>query len=40
MRISKICIYENPYSVTGAGKPTNPWEIPTGICIDRDVGTW
>ena len=40
MRISKIRCYENPCSVTGTGKSANPEELPNGICIDKDVGTW
>ena len=40
MRISKNRLYENPYDVIGIEKSTNPKEMPKGICIDRDVGTW
>jgi len=40
MRMSKTREYENPYGVTGIIKSTNPEEMPKGICIDRDVGTW
>jgi len=40
MRTSKNNFYENPCDVLGIGKSTNPEELPKGIWIDRDVGTW
>jgi len=40
MRVSKNYQYENPCDVLGIKKSTNPKELPKGIWIDRDVGTW
>jgi len=40
VRISKIGIYENPYTVTGCIKHTGPKQEPKGICTDKSVGTW
>jgi hypothetical protein len=40
MGISKIVRYETPCNAEGIGKSTNPEEMPKGICIDKDVGTW
>jgi hypothetical protein len=40
MRNSKILPYENPYDVIGIIKSTNPEELPNGIWIDKDGGTW
>ena len=39
MWISKICLYENPYSVTGTIKLTGSYQRPKGICIDSNIGT-
>ena len=38
--ISKIRLYEIPYSVTGTIKHTGLEQAPKGICKDRFVGTW
>ena len=39
MWTSKIVLYENPYSVTGAVKPTGSEQTPKGKCTDRIIGT-
>lgn len=40
VRISKICGYENPYTVTGSIKQTGSQELPKDTCKDRTIGTW
>lgn len=37
--ISKILLYENPYSVTGTIKLTGLYQQPKDICKDSDNGT-
>ena len=39
MRTSKNVLYENPYCVTGAVKPTGSEQTPKGKCTDRIIGT-
>ena len=36
---SKSVLYENPYSVIGAVKPTGSEQTPKGKCTDRIIGT-
>ena len=38
--VSKICLYENPYNVTGIVVRTGSKGTPTDICTDRNIGTW
>ena len=37
--ISKICIYESPYNITGIIVSANPKQKPTDICKDMIIGT-
>ncbi|WP_279222040.1 hypothetical protein [Clostridium rectalis] len=37
--MSKICRYENPYSVTGTIKLTGSYQKPKDICTDSNNGT-
>lgn len=39
-RLSKILLYERPYSVTGTIKLTGLKEAPKYICKDKFIGTW
>ena len=39
VRTSKNVLYENPYCVRGAVKPTGSEQTPTGKCTDRIIGT-
>jgi hypothetical protein len=40
MRISKNCLYESPYTVTGSIKLAGLEIAPKGICTDSVNGTW
>lgn len=40
MRLSKILLYERPYSVTGTIKLTGLKEAPKDICKAKIIGTW
>ncbi len=38
--MSKNCLYENPYIITGDVVETGLQEKSKGICKDRIIGTW
>lgn len=40
VRLSKILLYERPYSVTGTIKLTGLKEAPKDICKAKIIGTW
>ena len=40
MWISKIDMYEPPYSVTGTIKYTGLKKAPKDICTGKNIGTW